>query len=136
MQDLPPKEVLLDAVARFLDSDLRPAVKHPGLAFRLRVAANLLRVVALECQEEEGHDQAELERLRALFPAQAELEGSGRAAVRAALAELNASLAEQLRAASWDEAGPSREHVVATLRDKLAVVNPRFDLSPEIERRG
>ena len=49
MRQTPTKEELLGAVAEFLDEAVRPALDHRGLAFRVRIATNLLRTVSVEC---------------------------------------------------------------------------------------
>jgi hypothetical protein len=100
----------LGAVARFLDADVRPALEGDrALAFRLRIASSLLQSVALET--EHG------------------------GALAAAAAERAEELAAALRAGTLP---PDREALVRSkllegLRARLAVVNPRFDTSPEIE---
>ena len=135
MQDWPEKEALLAAVGEFLMNDLRPQLTDARLSFRALIAANLTQVVASELKVEDVHDAAELTRLRALMP---EVEAAGsedRSARRRAIAVLNRALAERLRQGALDpEAlGRARAHLQATLRDKLSVNNPLFDLAPEIE---
>ena len=41
MQNRPSKTDLLEAVARFLERDVKPAIKDPSLSFRVLIAANL-----------------------------------------------------------------------------------------------
>jgi hypothetical protein len=133
MQDLPEKENILLAVAKFLGQEVRPHVTDPRLSFRLLVAAHLCGVVAQECASEEEADAAELGRLAAL------LEGvppsaHGRAG-RAAIAAANVQLAASLRdgAVGADPGSPAWEHVMKTLTEKLAVSSARFDTRKEIE---
>ena len=52
-------EQLLQAVAKFLDQELRPAVTDPGLAFRTRIAASLLRSLASERPAERELEEIE-----------------------------------------------------------------------------
>ena len=68
MQNRPDKTDLLEAVARFLERDVKPAIKDPSLAFRVLIAANLAAVVAGELRVEDAATGAELDRLRALLP--------------------------------------------------------------------
>lgn len=134
MADRPEKEVLLDAVARFLDKEVRPAVSDPRLAFRLLIAANLNQIVATELRLGEAHEAAQLARLRALAGLPPPAPGS--AADRAAeLRRLERDLARRIREEPLDDDARRRvrEHVIATLRERLAVSNPRFDLASAIE---
>lgn len=138
MQDRPDKAALLDAVARFLLSELRPHVADPALNFRVLIAANLASVVAKETRLEEAHDSAQLQRLQLLLPDVdvAEQANSRRSADRtAALKTLDSMLAERVREGGFDdsEMGAVWCHVTETLREKLSVVNPRFDTTMVLE---
>src|SRR5262245_7045793 len=66
MQDLPEKSMLLEALAKFIDAQVRPEIRDPALAFRVRIAAHLAGVVAREIRAEDQHDLAELARLEAI----------------------------------------------------------------------
>lgn len=121
---------LLDAVAGFLTRDLA-AVKgvDPALGFRVAIAASLVQMVASELRQEDDHDEAQLGRLVGIL-------GDGGAMARrgerhAAMRAMEATLARMVR--EGDDSQAVRDHVVATLRERLAVTNPRFDLSPDIE---
>src|SRR5580692_116344 len=59
MQNRPDKTALLEAVARFLATEVKPAITDPNLAFRVLVAANLAAVVAAEVATEEAQEEAE-----------------------------------------------------------------------------
>ena len=123
MQDPPEKEMLLNAVARFLAEEVRPAVSDPRLSFRVLIAAHLAMTVANECRSGADEEAEELARLRAIYPTGA-----------ASLRELNARLATDVRAgAIGTDDARVREHVKKTLLAKLAINSPRFDTSPEIE---
>lgn len=132
MQDSPEKEIVLGALARFLDKDVRPHIADPRLSFRVLVAAHLVQVVALECAAEDGQDGAELMRLRELMaddgPAPAALDRAARGRM---IASYNRRLAEEIRSGEIDDARRARiqAHLFATLTDKLAVNNIRFDTS-------
>ena len=106
--DVPTAEQLLEAVREWLERDVMPAVDG-RLRFHARVAVNVLAIV---------------ERELALGPAQAE-------AHRARLAGLGvadeAELASRIRAGDLDDRLDEVKDVVwATVRDKLAVANPRY----------
>jgi Domain of unknown function (DUF6285) len=106
--DVPTAEQLLEAVREWLERDVMPAVDG-RLQFHTRVAVNVLAIV---------------ERELALGPAQA-------AAHRARLASLGvadeAELAARIRAGDLDDRlDEVKDLVWATVRDKLAVANPRY----------
>jgi uncharacterized protein YlxW (UPF0749 family) len=131
MQDAPTKETLLLALAKFIMTDVRPAVSDSRLSFRLLIAANLAGIVAQECAGEDEQNRAEIARLAALFPELAELqkEVPPRAAQVRAMADGNAKLAKDIAAGALDvtPGGPTFAHVKQTLIEKLQIDNPRFD---------
>jgi Domain of unknown function (DUF6285) len=139
MQERPNKLALLAAIARFLVEDVRPALSDPRLNFRALIAAHLASVVAAELTSDEESVGRDLARLRRFFPESAASPAPGDAlsARRALVADLNARLATELR-----EGTPAREPgelaaiaaaLRESLREKLAIENPRFDTSPAIE---
>ncbi len=133
MQDRPDRHALLTAVAGFLKTEVSPAVKDPGLRFRLLVATHVLGVVDRELAGEHAAWAAQRDRLDALglpVPADPLDEPARRAAIAGAHAALAARIDD---AAPGADLAAERAHVLATLREKLAIVNPRFDLSPTIE---
>jgi hypothetical protein len=125
MQDPPEKEVLLFAIARFLEQDIRPLVKDPRLNFRVLIATHLAATVANECRTGAADEAAGLARLRAIYP------DAGDAPYRV----LEARLAHDIRDDGLDPAklDAAKAHVKETLRAKLAVNSPRFDTSPNVE---
>jgi hypothetical protein len=135
MQDRPDATELLSAVARFLLEDLQPQITDKAQRFRLLIAANLLSVVRTELTRDEADDQAQLQRLAVLLPGEVPT-GLGTTAERhQAILSAHRRLCQRLRTGEIGdhELLPLREHVRATLREKLAVVNPRFDTAPDIE---
>jgi len=114
MQDEPTPIELTKSVADFLRSDIAPLIEGHQ-AFKLRVAINILDLVARQLTREEGSDAAEVERLRALLG----MDGS--------VTELNAVLAERIAKGEVDLATPGlAEHLWATTMDKLAVDQPNY----------
>ncbi len=134
MQYKPTPETLLLALAEFLAADVRPALDDRGLSFRVLIAANLARIVAMELACEEGHDAAELTALTALLGSDLEdpIARSGR---RAAIERLNRELASKIASGEGDAAWLEEvtQALRATLTDRLTVSNPRFSTAPEIE---
>lgn len=138
MQYDPSAVTLLNAVAEFLQKDVRPLVKDhdPAMAFRLLIAANLTRIVSGELATEDMLDGAELERLQALLPTEAEELGEvgrGRSERQGAIRRLNEALVHRIRSGDDDFLARARAHVRQALAEKLAVSNPRFDTCDEIE---
>jgi len=137
MQERPNKLVLLSAIARFLVEDARPALSDPRLAFRALIAANLASIVASELSTDVEATRTELARLRALFPDAPPAGESldGERDQRDQVLALTARLARRLREESpgEDEVARIAAAFRESLREKLAVDNPRFDTSPEIE---
>ncbi len=133
MQDIPQKENILLAVAKFLGQEVRPHVADPRLSFRLLIAAHLCGVVAQECASDEEQDAAELARLAGLYPeVDAAVHGrAAKAAIRAASARLAADVREGKIPVS--PGTPAWDHVKRTLAEKLAVASARFDTRAEIE---
>lgn len=134
MRQTPTKEELLGAVAEFLETDLRAAVSDKALAFRLKIAANLLRSVALESVGEDAADRDELQGLRWVLGQPGETPPD-RKHLRRELRELAGTLAERLRKGELqgDDLENVGAHLRATLSADLALINPRFDRSPDIE---
>lgn len=137
MQNRPDKSALLEAVARFLERDVKPAIKDPALAFRVLIAANLCAVVSGELQTEDAAGEAELARLAALLPdAAGDLSraNASREERKSTLDRLNGELCSRIRAGSLGGAEEAVwDHVVLTLRGELFTSSPRFDTSPDIE---
>jgi hypothetical protein len=125
MQDRPTAPELLDAVRAFLEEEVVPALAGRQ-RFHARVAANVLAVVGRELAGEEAALRAEWGRLAALLGLADPPPGLD--ALRAAVREATAALAERIRRGEAD-AGPFahavRAHLRATVREKLAVASPR-----------
>jgi Domain of unknown function (DUF6285) len=114
MQDEPTPIELTQAVANFLRSEIAPSLAGHQ-AFKLRVAINMLDLVARQLALEERSDGAEAARLARLL----ELEGS--------LFELNQALAERIADGKVDLATPGLpEHLWQTTLDKLAIDQPNY----------
>jgi len=135
MQERPNKLVLLTALARFLMEEARPALSDPRLAFRALIAANLASVVASELASDDGAVTSDLARLVSLFPGESESADAPFDSRRARVAELNTRLAVRLREVdlATDEADRIAAVLRESLREKLAIDNPRFDTSLDIE---
>jgi hypothetical protein len=140
MQYDPDAGQLLAAVAEWIQNDVRPILKEidPALGFRALIAANLNRIVAGELATEDMLDFAELDRLRKLLPDHPAAQGDqnkSRPERRAAIAALNGAVTALIRDPATDEATLTaiREHLKASLAEKMAISNPRFSTALEIE---
>jgi hypothetical protein len=120
MQYRPNRLELLKAVGSFLAEEVRPAIADPALAFRVLIAADLIRIVGFELLTESGHDKAQLERLRALLERPDAQD----------LGALERELAARIRGGDLgpEELWGATSHVTQTLGERLSVTNPRFDL--------
>ncbi len=148
MQDRPDLESMLAAVAHFLDKEAVPAATDPALSFRLRIAAHLVATAAREVHSEGSHDAWQLAELESLLAMDAPLVASerrDRVARRQAIRALERVLVERIDAAHGggdgdDDANLSpsldaaalADYLRGALRRRLAVANPRFDLSPNL----
>jgi len=114
MQDEPTPVELTKAVADFLRNDITPVISGHN-AFKLRVAINVLDLVARQLTLAEGSDDAEAARLKKLL----DIDG--------ALIDLNRALAEKIAKGEVDLATPGlAEHLWQTTMAKLAVDQPNY----------
>jgi hypothetical protein len=124
MQDEPTPIELTKAVADFLRNDIAPVISGHN-AFKLRVAINVLDLVARQLTLAEGSDAAEAASLKTLLG----IDGS--------LIDLNRRLAEKLAAGEVDLATSGlSEHLWMTTMAKLAVDQPNYGAyKRELERK-
>jgi len=128
MQDRPRVQELLRAVRDFLEDDVVPVLEGPR-RFHALVAANVLAIAERELEGEEASLVAEWHRLAALLGDDAGAPPLGLEALRAAVREQTALLAERIRRGDADRGAfrdAVRAHVRDTVREKLRVANPRF----------
>jgi len=134
MQDRPTIAELLDAVRGFLESEVVGALDGTA-KFHARVAANVLAIAQREVEQEPAQLIAEWQRLDALLGRVPQPADPG--ALRERLRRRTEELCERIRSGAADD-GPFRaavlEHVRATVREKLAVANPK-QLAVEDRRR-
>jgi hypothetical protein len=125
MQDEPTPIELTRAVADFLRNDIAPAISGHN-AFKLRVAINVLDLVARQLALAEGSDAAEAASLKMLL------------GIDGCLIDLNRRLAEKLAAGEVDLATSGvSEHLWTTTMAKLAVDQPNYgSYKRELERDG
>ena len=133
MQDLPSRDALLSGVSRFLVEQVASALDDRGLAFRLKIAVHLIETVRRELANEVVHDARELAGLRALLGGD---DGSAEDGHQAEIQRLNAALADLIRDSDDLELEATKTHLMASLRDRLSVVQPRFDLGYDCEKQS
>ena len=124
MQDEPTPIELTKAVADFLRNDITPAISGHN-AFKLRVAINVLDLVARQLTLAEGSDAAEAANLKKLL------------GIDGALIDLNRALAEKVASGEVDLSMPGlSEHLWQTTMAKLAVDQPNYgSYKRELERK-
>ena len=114
MQDEPTTVELTKSVADFLRNDIAPGMSGHN-AFKLRVAINVLDLVARQLTLAGESDAAEAATLKQLLG----LEG--------ALIDLNRALAEKIASGEVDLSTPGlSEHLWQTTMAKLAVDQPNY----------
>jgi Domain of unknown function (DUF6285) len=114
MQDEPTPIELTTAVADFLRDDITPHISGHN-AFKLRVAINMLDLVARQLALVQGSDAAEAASLKQLL------------GIDGALIDLNRALAEKIAKGEVDLATPGlAEHLWQTTMAKLAVDQPNY----------
>jgi len=114
MQDQPTPGEMLKTVAAFLRS-AGSKEAQPHVAYQVRVAANVLDLVARELAIAPLENTLEAERLRAILRCDGSLE------------ELNAAFAAALDRGTLSISSPEiREHLWATTMAKLSVDQPAY----------
>jgi len=126
MQDRPTVMEYLQAVTHFLDEEAVPNLTG-SRQFYGRVAANVLRAVMRELENQEHDLFAEWERLNQLLPPTER--PSSPSALREAIRQRTDELCQRIRRGDAD-AGPYRvqvlTHVRECVREKLLVNNPQW----------
>jgi hypothetical protein len=130
MQDRPTMTEYLQAVTHFLDEEAVPNLTG-SRQFYGRVAANVLRAVMRELENEEHDLLAEWERLNQLLPPMDR--PSSQSELRKASQQRTAELCQRIRNGDAD-AGSYRQQVLAhvreCVREKLLVNNPQWIKRP------
>jgi hypothetical protein len=117
MQDRPTAAELLATLNTFFEEELLPSISGP-LQYRVRVAANLVRIIERELLLGPAHDRNEHAALRTLV-------GGGD---DEDLVALNARLCDAIAAGAFDsDPGPLWSALMDVTRAKLAVVKPGYD---------
>ncbi|MEO8609794.1 MAG: DUF6285 domain-containing protein [Chloroflexota bacterium] len=129
MYDRPDIYQLLDAVKGYLQREVVPALEADRKQYyQMLVAINVLGIVEREMQMSVEHLQTEWSRLNFVQNVSTPLPTEISEA-RAALAERNRKLCEEIGAGRYDYA-PQRsalfEHLLVTTRAQLEVANPKF----------
>jgi hypothetical protein len=125
VQDEPTPIELTKAVADFLRNDITPMISGHN-AFKLRVAINMLELVARQLTLEQGSDAAEAARLARLL------------GIGGSLIDLNRALADKIAKGEIDLQTPGLSaHLWQTTMDKLAVDQPNYaSYRRELENGG
>jgi hypothetical protein len=117
MQDRPTARELLATLSTFFDEELLPSLTGP-LQYRVRVAANLVKILERELELGPAHDRDERAALAALVDCDANDD----------LIAINTRLGEAIEAGRFDrQPEPLWRALMAITRAKLAVVKPPYD---------
>ncbi len=114
MQDRPDAHELLETLAELLDDEVKGEVRGL-LQHKVRVAANLCRILARESQLAPGQDAREVELLAGLTGAQGTSE------------ELSKLLCDQLDGSDPELEAAAIPALLEIVRGKLAVAKPGHD---------
>lgn len=121
----PTAAELVEAVTEFLATELDSEVTTPDVKFKLRVARNVLDIVARECRHGLDHDRHELSALQDLLDEES-----------ADLSQLNQVLCERLRHGEFDTRLEELLPVLTKITmDKLSIDNPRYSTFRELKQR-
>jgi hypothetical protein len=128
MQDNPSSVELLEALRAFLQNEVRDQLEGSA-RFHALVAANVCGIVAREIELGPAAALAEEARLRELLAAAPAGQVAGEGTATTTLENLNRDLCDHIEKGVADS-GPWRQpvlsHIRQTLREKLAIDNPRF----------
>jgi len=123
-QDRPTASELVTAVREFLEHDVLAATDG-RVQFHTRVAVNVLNIVARELDQAEALAAGERRRAASVLGHDGD--------VRA----LEAELATAIRSGTLDDRlAQVREHVRATVREKLLIANPGYLPDGSVPRPG
>jgi hypothetical protein len=128
MHDRPTPAELIDAVRRFLETELLPALGDARLRFQTLVAANALAIAGRELPLEEEHLREEWVRLRALLDLP-EGPPATLAELRRAVRQGNEQLCARIRNGEFDDPqsfATLAQQLRYTVLRKLQVANPRY----------
>ena len=127
MADRPTKLELLEAVQKFLDSELMPELEGVR-RFHTRVASNVLGIVRRELALEGEQLPERFARLAGLLE-RSDAPPADPEALAQAIEALETEVCERIRAGEAD-AGAWRDtllrHLQADVRERLAIDNPRY----------
>jgi len=117
MQDRPTARELLATLNEFFEEELLPSISGP-LQYRVRVAANLVRIIERELALGQLHDENEHASLRSLVDGDEHDD----------LSSINAQVSSAIAAGAFD-GNPEAlwSALMDVARAKLAVVKPGYD---------
>ena len=121
MQDRPTSAELLATLGEYLEEELMPALDGP-LAYRTRVAANLVRIL----EREDALGPASLRRERALLSGLLGVEPSRSDSLADDVLELNRQVVAAIDAGRIDHAR-AWPALMEIARAKLAIIRPGYD---------
>jgi len=120
----PTAAELIEAVTEFLATEVDQEVITADVKFRLRVARNVLDIVARECRSGPEHDQRERIALQELLGEESN-----------DLSQLNQALCERLRRGDFDSRTDEVMPVLTDITmDKLSIDNPRYSTYKELKQ--
>lgn len=125
MSNLPSTAQLLDALYRFLTSEMTKDKRR--LAAQAPTAAQLVKIVEREIALSIPQDYAEWERINGIQGT--DIAPPDATAIHGALSRRNEALAEAIRQGKYDDAhgrAALLAHFLVTTQEQLEIVNPRY----------
>ena len=134
MNEYPNCDDVLQGVQGFLNQNVIPSISDRGLRFRIRVAAHLIATVRRELELGPTHRAKERRRLLEMNIRPEGDQGDDAGLASPSLNDLNGALAKSIRdGGNKPELDDIKEHLFATLREALSVIQPDFDCRFECE---
>lgn len=116
MANQPTKAALLGAVSEFLEQELKPVLSDAALAYKLRIAMNVLAIVIRETEREQESQQQQLTGLQRLLSSDS-----------SSPPDMIAELCQRIRSGQFDGTEQALlAHLEETTLNQLAIDNPRY----------
>lgn len=131
MQDRPTAGELLKVMREFCERELQEALTG-RLRFQVRILQNLLAILEREWEGEEQALNAEWDRLTTLIGSEPKPDGQQALAER--VKQMNLELSKRIRSGEMDDRfDETLDAVYETVKEKLAIANPRWASSPPLD---
>ena len=132
MTHKPSSEEMMQGVTRFLETQILSTLTDRGLAFRLKIALYLIELTQRDQRTFADRIAAQWHRLANLLHVPETIPANTEQIVEG-LTHMNAELVNRIREGEYSGLNAEKDHILATLREELSIVQPRFDLNFDCE---